>query len=271
METDNSPDIKILIACHKKFDVPSDPIYFPVHVGAEGKAPIGFTPDNTGDNISTKNCMYSEMTGLYWAWKNLQCDYIGLVHYSRYFAIHRKFGTASLDDILKGDELRRLLKNHKIILPKRRKYYISTIYNQYVNSADGSHFDAARRTISEMCPEYLPSFDKVMGRTWAHLFNMFIMPKNLADDYCAWLFPILGEVEAAIDKSNMNDFQRRFVGAVSERLLDVWIERQLETGRINRNDMAEIPYIYARKINWPDKIISFLMAKFFHKKHTHSF
>ena len=32
-------DIKILVACHKKCDVPSDPVYFPVYVGAEGKAP----------------------------------------------------------------------------------------------------------------------------------------------------------------------------------------------------------------------------------------
>ena len=69
----------------------------------------------------------------------------------------------------------------------------------------------------------------------------------------------------------MTEFDLRFPARTAERLLDVWIEHQLETGKINRNDMAEIPYIYTRKINWPDKIVSFLMAKFFHKKHTHSF
>ena len=260
-----------MVACHKKVNVPSDPVYFPVHVGAEGKESIGFTPDDTGDNISTKNCMYSETTALYWAWKNLSCGYIGLVHYSRYFASRGKFGTASLDDILTGDEVRGLLNQHKILLPKRRKYYIETIYSHYSHTADGTHLDAARRAISEMCPEYLPSFDKVMGRTWAHMCNMFIMPKDLADEYCAWLFPILGEVETAIDKSRMTQFQMRFVGAVSEVLLDVWLDRQLETGRISRDDMAEIPYVYTRKINWPQKITAFLMAKFFHKKHTHSF
>ncbi len=264
-------DIKILIACHKKFDVPSDPIYFPVHVGAEGKESIGFTPDNTGENISAKNFMYSETTALYWAWKNLSCGYIGLVHYSRYFASHRKLGTASLDDVLKGDELRGLLKNHKILLPRRRKYYIETIYSHYAHTLDGSHIDAARLAVSQICPEYLPDFDTVMGRTWAHIFNMFIMPKDLADDYCAFLFPILSEVETAIDTSSMNDFQKRFVGRISEMMLDVWIEHQAGTGRINRNDIAEIPYVYTRKINWPQKITYFLMSKFFHKKHTHNF
>ena len=49
-------NIKLLIAAHKQYQIPEDSIYFPLHVGAEGKASIpGFTPDNTGDNISAKN------------------------------------------------------------------------------------------------------------------------------------------------------------------------------------------------------------------------
>lgn len=267
---DESLDIKILIACHKKCDVPSDSVYFPVQVGAEGKDSIGFTPDNTGDNISTKNYMYSETTGLYWAWKNLTCDYIGLVHYSRYFAMHRKFGTASLSDVLTGDELRELLSKHKIILPCRRKYYIETIYSHYSHTIDSKQLDLARKTISETCPEYLPAFDTVMSRRWAHMFNMFIMPKTLADEYCSWLFPVLKETEK-LDKSNMNQYQKRYVGAISEMMLDVWLYRQIETGRIKSEDMIELPHVYTRKINWPRKVTSFLMAKFFHVKYTKSF
>ena len=33
-------DIKIIIAAHKKYRMPQDDIYLPIHVGAEGKAPI---------------------------------------------------------------------------------------------------------------------------------------------------------------------------------------------------------------------------------------
>ena len=33
-----------------------------------------------------KTANYCELTGIYWAWKNLDADYIGLVHYRRYIS-----------------------------------------------------------------------------------------------------------------------------------------------------------------------------------------
>ena len=265
-------NVKIIVACHKACPVPTDPVYFPIQVGAEGKESIGFTPDNTGDNISTKNNKISELTGLYWAWKNLPCDYLGLVHYSRYFAARSHFGTASLSDALTGEQVKQLLSRYRVILPKRRKYYIETIYSQYVHTLDGKeHLDVTREIIGRDCPEYLKSFDEVMGRTWGHMFNMFIMPKPLADEYCEWLFRLLFEVDGRIDMRNKSLFDSRRIGSVGERMLDVWLCRQLETGKISREEIHEVPYIYTRKINWFRKVAAFLGAKFLHRKYTKSF
>ena len=60
-------NIQLIIACHKECEVPSDEVYLPLHVGAEGKETFGFVTDNTGENISSKNNLYCELTGLYWA------------------------------------------------------------------------------------------------------------------------------------------------------------------------------------------------------------
>ena len=78
-------DIKIVIAVHKPYWIPQDRVYIPLHVGAEGKPDLGYTRENTGDNNSFKNVHFCELTGLYWAWKNLEADYVGLVHYRQYF------------------------------------------------------------------------------------------------------------------------------------------------------------------------------------------
>ena len=124
-------NIKIIVATHKKYEMPEDNMYIPVQVGKEGKQDLGYTPDNTGENISLKNPYYCELTGLYWAWKNLDAEYIGLVHYRRYFSnktILTKDIKQRLTKISSINEIDRMLENTDIILPKKRKYYIEDLY-----------------------------------------------------------------------------------------------------------------------------------------------
>ena len=53
-------NIKVIIATHKKYEMPTDTMYLPLHVGAEGKEDLGYAKDNTGDNISEKNPYFCE-------------------------------------------------------------------------------------------------------------------------------------------------------------------------------------------------------------------
>ena len=85
-------DIKIMIAAHKKYDMPTSELYLPLHVGAElSSENLEYQKDNEGENISSKNPYFCELTGIYFAWKNLKNDYVGLVHYRRYFGGKEKF------------------------------------------------------------------------------------------------------------------------------------------------------------------------------------
>ena len=261
-------NIKILVATHKKYKMPADTsVYLPIHVGCEGKEDLGFQGDNSGENISTLNPYYCELTGLYWAWRNLDCDYLGLVHYRRYFTKITKGYNESInidDVILNRYEIEELLESSEVIVPKRRKYYIETLYSHYDHTFDGTHLDLARTIIEMKSPEYLPSFEKVMKQRSGYMFNMFIMKKELADDYFTWLFPILDSMYESMDLSGLTDFEARLFGRVSEILLNVWLDK-------NDLKIKEVPFMYMDKVNLFKKGMSFLMAKFFGKKYGQSF
>lgn len=257
----------IAIAAHKPYRMPEDDIYLPLHVGCEGKKEIGFTGDNTGKNISAKNPYYCELTGLYWLWKNTEAEYKGLVHYRRHFTCEtssQKKKNAPFSCILTSDELESLIKKSDIILPKKRKYYIETLYSHYAHTHYAEHLDITREIISENYPDYLISFDRVMKRRSAHMFNMFIMKSDKADAYCSWLFPILEELEKRIDVTQYDSFQARLFGRVSELLLDVWLDK-------NKYPYTETAVLSTEKIDWSRKIKSFLAAKFGKKQYDSSF
>ena len=248
--------------------MPENEMYIPVQVGAEGKEKIeGYTQDNTGDNISSKNPYFCELTGLYWAWKNLDADYKGLVHYRRYFTKAKRIPKKEdekFNIVLTKKEAEEILEKTDVILPKKRNYYIEDLYSHYKHTMYIEPLDETRKIIEEKYPEYLEEFDKLHKRTSAHVFNMFIMKKEILDEYCTWLFGILFELEKRIDASKYDSFHARFYGRVSERLLDVWINK-------NQIKYEEVKVMDMQKINWWKKGTSFLRAKITGKKYEKSF
>ena len=248
-----SANAKIIVATHKAYQMPADSMYVPVQVGAEGKASLGYAVDNVGDNISAKNKNYCELTGLYWAWKNLDADYIGRAHYRRHFSVRSKGDKWA--SILTADELNQLLKENDVILPKPRNYFIESNYSQYVHAHHAIDLDTTREIISEKYPGYLKAYDAYMKRTIGHRFNMFIMKKEKFNDYCSWLFDILFELEKRLDISQYNQNDSRVFGFVSERLIDVWLET-------NSIKYKEISCMFMEKQNWIVKGFNFLKRKF---------
>lgn len=260
-------DIKIIVATHKKYQMPEEDIYLPIQVGSEGKEKLDYIQDNTGVNISNKNPYFCELTGLYWVWKNLEADYIGLVHYRRYFTkkiILPRNENKKFSMILTREQLEQELENTDIILPKKRKYWIETIYSHYKHTMYIETLDEAGKIIQEKYPEYYQEFENLKKTTSMHAFNMFIMKKEYLDKYCKWLFDILFELEKRIDSKQYDAFHARFFGRVSERLLDVWI-------KTNHLTYKEIKVIDMQNINWIKKGSSFLRAKFTNKKYEKSF
>jgi hypothetical protein len=271
----SNSSVKIIVATHKKYQMPSDSMYLPLHVGAEGKKDsngnqldLGYAKDNVGENISIKNPSFCELTGLYWAWKNLDTDFVGLAHYRRHFSIKRK---ANFESVLTYEELKPYLGTIKVFVPNKRRYYIETLYSHYAHTHYASQLDETRKIIGEMYPSYLESYDYVVKCRSGYMFNMMILKKDMLDDYCTWLFNILFELEKRIDMPQLSPFQGRFYGRVSEIIFNVWLNQKLKIGELNRKEIKEIPYVHMEKINWRKKCIAFFKAKLFNKRYERSF
>ncbi len=269
--------IKVIVATHKKYHMPESDIYLPLQVGAKGKEKLGYECDDSGDNISEKNPYFCELTGLYWAWKNLDCEYIGLSHYRRHFSYKNSHDKDKFQSVLNTQQAEKLCLKYNVILPKKRRYYIESLYSHYKHTHYSIHLDMTRDIISKMYPDYIKTYEKTLKQTYGYMFNMFIMDKKLADKYCSWLFSILFELEKNIKAQKVHDdikltpFHARFYGRVSEILFNVWLNYQLNNNKIKKEDVIEIGCIHMDPINWFKKISVFLRAKFFKKKYTGSF
>lgn len=265
----DTPSICIAIAAHKPYQMPKDSVYMPLHVGKalHPEIDLGFQTDDTGDNISALNASYSELTGLYWLWKNCDADFKGLVHYRRYLASpdsRKRHAKNRFERIASGNEIRELLRKSDIILPRKRNYYIETMQSHYAHTLPEIHLVETRRILEDRFPEYLPAFDHVMQSRSGHMFNMFIMSKEKLNEYCTWLFDILKDLTKRINPSQYDAFNARFPGRVSELLLDVWLET-------NGYSYEELPAVSTEPVDWWKKGTGFLMAKFAGKKYTKSF
>lgn len=245
--------VRVIVAAHKAYRMPTDPMYLPLHVGKAGKdLDLGFQGDNTGDNISEKNSSYCELTGIYWAWKNLDCD-VGLAHYRRHFRGKNK-GSDKFASILTGQEAEALLKDYPVLVPGKRKYYIETNYSHYIHAHPAEGLDMAFSYVSARSESYKKAVETVKNRTWAHMFNMFIMRRDTFNDYCSWLFDVLAHVENNLDTTGYDAYNSRVYGFISELLLDVYLEA-------NHIPYHEVPVMFMEKQNWLKKGGAFLKRK----------
>ena len=209
--------VMIFTMTHKKFKEPTDPIYMPLHVGREGAEDYGYAGDNTGDNISGKNCYYGELTGVYWVWKNVRTtDYVGICHYRRYFCTEE-------GRIFNEKDYLSILKDYDIITSKKLKLNFS-YYDGYAGDYNIFDLDTTGETIKRMYPEYYDTFERLVHGNGTYFGNMMVAGKELYDEYAEWLFSIFAEVEKKIDPSGYDDYHKRVFGFISEFLLYVWVE-----------------------------------------------
>ena len=189
------PDIEVWKMIHHKDKELKTRYTFPeyiknLQVGAANTDEIvtEFT-DVQGDNISDRNGNYSELTGLYWMWKNRiqkepknEKKYYGLDHYRRLLE-------------LSEDDQRRLISNDiDAVLPYPMPYEpdIKVHHKRYLTDKEWS---SVIQALEELQPLYARAFTDVLVQRYFYNYNIVIARQRVIDDYCSWIFPLLFRIE----------------------------------------------------------------------------
>lgn len=192
-----------------KEDIPLRNYEIPIQVGAALTDKKLFSVrDDCGKNISIKNHQYCELTALYWIWKNDKSKYAGLSHYRRRFKINEE----QADQLISSDV------DVVVTIPVLN---FPNVKHQYYKDHSKYDWDFMLDAISEFCPAYLDTAYKFQNGIYYYAYNMLIARKEILNDYCKWLFPILFYCEKNIGIKD-DTYQNRYIGFLAERLMTIY-------------------------------------------------
>lgn len=235
-------DIKIFVCYHKNSPVFKSDCIIPIHAGkANSKLELDMNGDDTGDNISSKNASWCELTVIYWMWKNIKADYYGLFHYRRFlnfksigggYNVFNEFDKDSIQAFGWDDDTIRTVCNQYDILsspiwgihPVGLPNYRMTNYEFYAKEHYAKDLDIVLDLIKKKTPKVYPFALKALYSKECFFANMMIMKKEYFNEYCEWIFDILFEAERLIDITQYDSYQKRIWGFIAERLSNCFLE-----------------------------------------------
>ena len=164
--------------------------------------------DNEGDNISKTNRQMCETTAIYWMWKNITEDYLGLVHYRRHF-------------LLPNDWLDRMVDNNIDMILPVPMYLEPSIAENFKFRHVSDDWDVLMDIIRTGSESDGKAADECFGDTIFFPCNMFVMKRKVLDDYCKWAFDILFKVTECVGTHD-DIYQNRYPAFMAERLLNLY-------------------------------------------------
>lgn len=229
--------MKIFVVNHTKFEQSYKNNYYPLLVGAFDKnkeVKESILCDDTGENISELNNSYCELTGLYWLWKNVDDPVVGLTHYRRFFLTTKKY--VSFHDnvflvhperihnchIMTSEEAEKILTRYDIIVKKSHRYRW-TLRDKLIDCIPEECLDNLLMVLSERSNDDYLKFQKYLNKHSQILFNMFIGKKEIINQYCEWLFPIIMSVDQKHLSNCGERYHKRELGYLGEILFSFWI------------------------------------------------
>lgn len=242
---------KIYVAGHKNFDRPNDVGYTPIICGQTlHNIKTTFLSDNSGDNISRLNKNFSELTALYWIWKNDNTSsVVGLNHYRRFFE-KEKIGCEDFIDYDSGKIIKKqeisgsedffISENSDLDIIIAEKFHTGNIMHNYSICHYVEDMYIVRDIINSIYPDYIAAYDFLFSNCdYISRGNMFVAKKPIIDEYSKWLFDILFKMVDMRFYKRYNDYQKRIFGFISERIMGVWLLKNRSNLCIERRKIIE--------------------------------
>ena len=183
--------------------------------------------DDVGDNISAKNKQFCELTALYWLWKHAKEDIIGLDHYRRHFLLPKDWKTRMMDNAI------------DVLLPVPL-YVAPSVEDNFKRRHDPSDWEFMMKYLKNNYSEdFLEACAFFKGNLYSPC-NMFIMKREVLDDLCTWLFPILFKI-AEHGGIKDNTYLNRYPGFISERLISLFFELNRKRFKVVYADKNFLP------------------------------
>lgn len=271
-EENKKPNIKIFVSHRIDMEAETidNPLYVNVRCGAvyDKRENIDMLGDDTGDNISEKRESFNELTVQYWAWKNVDADYYGLCHYRRYFSFSDTYYTPDiysnvLNSYISPNNIKKYELTNRLNLEQLLKRYDILVTEPFITSKAGvksvkeqwkaveyfneDHINLLFETIGELYPEYLVYAKKFFDNNKFSPCNMFIMNKEMFNEYNTFLFNILFTLEKKIDTTNLSSEGIRVVGHIGERVLGIFIMYQQYKNKLKIGYLQRVIFFNTEK------------------------
>ncbi len=159
--------------------------------------------DDTGDNISSKNHFYCELTAGYWIYKNDHVHrYVGLYHYSRVFNIS-------------DDEILELLNTGIDVILAEPVIYFASRGHYWCGDP------LMEQVFLSKAPQYMDCFYNYIREGLLIPSNMVICSKKVFDDYYQWMMLLLETYEQELNARKIA-MQPRHIGYIAEELTGIY-------------------------------------------------
>ena len=248
--------------------------------------------DDEGENISAENPKYNELSAHYWVWKNQDKidnpDFIGLMHDRRHFLFNTKLPVPNKNltwlpkspvymfppickkylNYISDECIRQYFPKYDCMVLKQYDIFLrigkGNMRDRFTHSEGMTYeiFDIWFNTVKKLFPSYLCELKQFAQGHMEYMCNMFVMRKDLFDEYSNFLFTILQTVDRQIDSTTFSTAKKRFLGYLGEFTLSVFIMKLKQRTDVH---IIEMDGTFIMNLPWKErlKIVRYWVGKTF--------